>query len=820
VVVKTSTAAPVAAAYLWLDVGSVDEGADQAGAAHFLEHLVFKGTARRGVGEAAAEIEGLGGDLNAYTTYDHTVLHATTSADCWREAVDVIADMARHSRFDAREMERERTVVIDEIRGYDDDAESVVHDALQARLFPDHPYGRPILGTAPSVRGLDRELILDFWRRGYAPNRAVLAVAGPVEEAEVLACARALLGSWSPTPARQPIANPPTPPSHDPYRVRRHFDASTAQLAWRTPQLGHPDLPALEVLCAALGQGAAAILPVKLQLEAGVTTAVWSDLSSRMGGGALSIGLYPLEGKTEAAITLALEAVDDATRRGLSGSLVERARNAMLADQLFAQETVDGLAHDLAWYTARAGGPEAQRLHRQALRAVTPSDVNRVARKWLQPTSAHVVAVDRGLSTRALRTACRPAPRPTPQPRKGVIEGSINGARVFVLPDDTAVASIRIVGLGGALAISPRHAGLAAAWSQMVVAGAGKWDATAFAEAQDRVAAMVHGLSGRNTTGLSASFPSSNLQEGVELVGQALLEPHFAPQEWERVQAELLEDIRTLEDRPGEVGGRAMWAALFPKHPWRLPHGGTLASVARIRPATLARWHRQLFAPDNLAVAVAGGVEPDAVFETLRPWLEALGPGPGLAERDAPGSPRRVVRPVRAGNEQTSVTLCARGPDLYSPDRPALELAAAILGGQGGRLFMDLREGHGLGYSVWAQWVTGLDGGIFLAGLATDPDRRQEATDALRQTLERFVRDGPTDDEIGRCRRMLVGQMAMSMQRVTGRASDLAIAKRYGLPWGLEAWRAQLASVTRAQIMEALERMGLLEPLEIAVLPR
>ena len=331
---------------------------------------------------------------------------------------------------------------------------------------------------------------------------------------------------------------------------------------------------------------------------------------------------------------------------------------------------------------------------------------------------------------------------------------------------------------------------------------------------------MVHGIAGRSTTGIHASFPSSNLQEGMELVGQAMLDPRFDVGEWDRVQAELLEEVRTLEDRPGEVGGRAMWAALFPKHPWRLPHGGTAASIGRIRPATLSRWHRQLFSPDNLTIAVAGGIDPDAVFETLSPWLEALELGAGLEDRAPPGVPRRSIALLRAGNEQASVTLCARGPNLYSPDRPALELAAAILGGQGGRLFLDLREGQGLGYSVWAQWITGLDGGVFLAGLATDPERRAEATDALRQTLDRLVRDGPTAREITRCRRMLVGQMAMSLQRVTGRATDLAIARRYGTPWGLDAWRDQLAAVDSEQITEALRRIRLDDPLEITVLPR
>ncbi len=819
--VQKSTAAPVAAAYLWLDVGSADESPDQVGAAHFLEHLVFKGTARRGVGEAAAEIEGLGGDLNAYTTYDNTVIHATLGADHWRRAVDVISDMARNSRFDAGEISRERGVVIDEIRGYDDDPESVVHDALQERLYPKHAYGRPILGTTTSVAGLSRDEILAFWRAGYAPHRAVLAVAGPVEVSEVLAAASELLGDWEGGLGRTTIPDAPTAAERSPYRVRRRFDSAIAEIAWRTPAIDHPDLPALDVLCAAIGQGAAAILPVKLQLEEGVTTAVWSDLSARIAGGALSIGLYPLEGQTANAIRLTIEALRSATRRGLSGSLVDRARNSLLTDLLFAHETVDGIAHDLAWYTAHKGSVDARDAYRQALCAVTAKDVHRVAKEWLQPDLAQVVAVDSDLSTKDLRSAIATprALRKAPLGR-GLASEKILGTSIFVLPDDTAVASIRVVGLGGALAVPDRAAGLAAAWSQMVTAGAGDWTATAFAEAQDRVAAVVSGISGRNTVGLHASFPAANLEDGTALIGQAMADPHFAASEWERVQAELLEDVRTLEDRPGQVGSRAMWAALFPGHPWRLPHVGTAASLHRVRPGTMAKWHRRLFSPDNLTIAVAGGVQPDAVFETLQPWIAALPSGSGLGARSAPGTPRRSIAVLHAGNEQASINLCVRGPDLYDADRPALELAAAILGGQGGRLFMELREGRGLGYSVWAQWTTGLDGGIFLAGLATDPERIDEARAALSAELVSFAEHGPTNEELERCRRMLLGQMAMSLQRVTGRATDLAIAQCYGVPWGLDHWREQLNSVKPADVVAALNRIGLNDPLEIAVFPR
>ncbi|NCG18212.1 MAG: insulinase family protein, partial [Rhodobacterales bacterium] len=172
--------APVATVWLWMETGTADESLKNAGVAHFVEHLVFKGTARRGVGQVSSDIEGLGGDLNAWITWDHTVLHATVGADFWPEALDVLADMATQSVFDADELERERQVVLDEIRSYDEDVGSVLNDAIREALWPNHAYGKPILGTVDSVTALTRDQVVDYWKNGYAANRATLIVVGPV----------------------------------------------------------------------------------------------------------------------------------------------------------------------------------------------------------------------------------------------------------------------------------------------------------------------------------------------------------------------------------------------------------------------------------------------------------------------------------------------------------------------------------------------------------------------------------------------------------------------------------------------------------------
>ena len=143
-----------AAVYVGFRVGSIDERDDEHGLAHFLEHMVFKGTPRRPTGQAAIEIELLGGDLNAWTSTDHTVFHASVEGPHWERALDVITDMATERTLDPDDFEREKDVIVEEISSYDDDPDAMLSERVQEAIWGAHPYGRRILGDEASVRAV------------------------------------------------------------------------------------------------------------------------------------------------------------------------------------------------------------------------------------------------------------------------------------------------------------------------------------------------------------------------------------------------------------------------------------------------------------------------------------------------------------------------------------------------------------------------------------------------------------------------------------------------------------------------------------------
>lgn len=184
-----------AAVGLWIDAGSRYETADENGMSHLLEHMLFKGTARRSARALAEEIEAVGGHLNAWTSRDHTSFHARVLAKDVPLAVDLLADMLQNSRFDPDELDREREVILQEIGQAEDTPDDIVFDHLQDAAFPGQPLGRPILGTAERIRAFRREDLFSYLGRNYRAGNTVLAAAGRVDhDALVALCAEAFAG--------------------------------------------------------------------------------------------------------------------------------------------------------------------------------------------------------------------------------------------------------------------------------------------------------------------------------------------------------------------------------------------------------------------------------------------------------------------------------------------------------------------------------------------------------------------------------------------------------------------------------------------------
>ena len=327
----------------WVGVGSRDETARQRGAAHFLEHLLFKGTRRRSAWEISTAVESVGGEMNAFTTKEYTCYHARVLDRDMPIAVDVVCDLVSEGALTTADIEGERLVILEEIAMTEDDPADVVHDLSMAAQYGDTPLGRPILGTIESIRQLSPQGIRSFYRGRYEPSRMVIAVAGCVDHGQVVREVRRSLRRFEEYPSAEPVreaaevgsSKPPVTPA-----VVQQRPTEQANLVLGFPGLSrHDDRRwALAVLNAAVGGGMSSRLFQAIREERGLAYSVFSFATHYRDTGMWGVYAGCLPDKVTDVVTIAREVLADIAESGLPEDDLRRARGQVTGGVVLGQE--------------------------------------------------------------------------------------------------------------------------------------------------------------------------------------------------------------------------------------------------------------------------------------------------------------------------------------------------------------------------------------------------------------------------------------------------------------------------------------------------
>jgi predicted Zn-dependent peptidase len=318
----------------WIGVGTRHETADLNGVAHFLEHMVFKGTKARSAQDIAEEIESVGGQLNAYTGRENTAFYAKVLMEDQRLALDVISDIVQNPVFDQEELQRERAVVLQEIGQAADTPDDVIFDHFQETAYPGQALGRPVLGRNDTVSGLDRGCLIEHLASHYGPGDMVVAAAGRVEHAAFLDLAAAAFDSL---PAGGGAGDEPAHYAGGEYREARDLEQVHLVLGFDGVGYHDPDYYTSLVLSTLLGGGMSSRLFQEVRERRGLAYSIYSFTSAYADGGLF--GIYAGTGEAEAEELLGL-VCDEMS--GLPPSLeaeeIARARAQLKASVLMSRE--------------------------------------------------------------------------------------------------------------------------------------------------------------------------------------------------------------------------------------------------------------------------------------------------------------------------------------------------------------------------------------------------------------------------------------------------------------------------------------------------
>lgn len=823
VVLKPVSGAATVTTFMAYKVGAADEELSATGLAHYLEHLMFKGTDKLMPGDIDKLTLRNGGKNNAWTNEDLTTYHFDFAADRWEAVLDIEADRMRNLRIDAKhEFQQEKGAVIAELDRNEDRPFDLEQKTILPRLFgKDGPYGHPVIGERPHVRGATADVIKGYYDRWYHPNNAVFVVCGGIDPVKTMELIKAKLG---PIPAgklperKTAAAIKRTEPVT--YEFPSKFESPRLMIGYNTIAVEHADESALTVLATALSGGRSGRLYQTLIEDKQIASQAKAAHSPGRFPGWFGIEIEMLPGQNHANVEeVALGEIAKLVATPLNDAELTRIKRQILAGEIFSKEDIHELAQDLA-VGVSLRGLEAHKQSLAKIAAVTAADVQRVAKTYLDPKS-RVSISSKPKEGGAGATGDKPMPRR--QADKPAAGGGYdltktqkitlpNGMTLLLLenhrlPVVAAQAFIRGVRLS-----EPKElAGIASLTGSMLDEG------TATMTGREIAAAIegVGGEMGLSPSGGSVKVLSSDIQLGLGLLFDCLINPKFPADAFARLKAQSIAALEESMQQPDSKAQFLFQSLVYGDHPLGRPALGLRETLKMLKVDDCRAFHRTNFVPNRTVFAVVGDFNSNEIRATIEK-LTADWKATDLAVPTPPALPKveKLTERIVSQTDAAQLYLYLGHPGIRrsNPDYYTLLVMDYVLGTGPGftdRLSSKLRDRQGLAYTVSAS-ITGAAGeepGAFVGFIGTYPDKLDQVKSSFIEEFRRIRNEPAQDSEVEDAKRYLLGSVPFRVTTSGQVAEQLLQIERFQLGFNyLDEFRKRIGAVTPADVQKAAQK--------------
>jgi len=850
VLLVESHKSPVLSIQMWVKTGSADEKKGEEGISHFIEHLVFKGTRKFKVGEIASSVEAAGGELNAYTSFDQTVFYVTISKEFENVGLDVISEMMGFPKFDEGEINNEREVVIEEIKRSNDSPHRQASRLLFETMYKKHPYGIPVIGYENNINTVSRKTLVNYFNSRYNPKTMTLIVAGDFRSPEMKKKVDQYFGAFEKSKLRV-VKRPVDKPVKKPALIVKTapFAETIVHIAFPAPKASHKDIAALEVFALIFGQGESSRLNQRLRMHSHLVNYAGSSVFVARDPGFMAISMSLNEKDFQQAMNDLLEEIQRILSLPPTAEELQKALTNMASEQYYFLETVDGLARKYGHYQDLFGDPSYFERFMKQVQSLTPADILKTARKYLDAKKASLVIMtpaDQGaiepvakewmshfekvVGEKAGKTKPVKAKKNKKiswvfkKPAKmqdGIQKWTLkNGITLITRPSfETPVVSLRCASLGGSRLETSSNTGATELLSRVWTAGAGDMSELDMNLKMDEMAASLSAFGGRNSEGLSMSCLKPFAHDMCEMFFKTLIDPHFEKQAIAREIKSMQEHVKLRKDNPAQLCILNFMKEMFGDHPYGHDPYGSEEAIGRLTQAMVRDVYAQ---KTGLTIVASGALDPAEFKGQVERALGKMNPGAGkntLYPIKYPTLEKHVF--LESVKEQSHILCGYPGLQLKDPTRYTLQVMQAILAGQGGRLFLELRDKASLAYSVSPMRMEGLEGGYFGAYIGCSPEKSATAIKMMHTEFDKLKSRLVPAEELARAQRYLIGKHDIELQKNSNITSSILFDHIYGIDF-LETYHFadRIRAVTSAQIQEMAEKIFSAPPVISVVGPK
>lgn len=789
-------------AQVWVRTGSLHEGEDLgAGLSHYLEHMLFKGTARMTSRQLTDRTAQLGCTSNAYTTFDRTVYHLDGPEEALEGALEILSDMTLAPRLDDADAALEKSVILREIDMCADDHDGVLAEAVLAEAFRTHPMRYPVIGHRARFAAVTPERLRAYHAQRYVTENIVVAVAGSVPAARV----QELVTRWF---GRFPRCSPrlatylPEPPPAAPREVRLTRDVSTARgvLLWRTPGILSPESLALDLATALLGSGRDSrlwkALRERQQLVHAISASTWGveDMGLIWVGWSGEAGTDPRE--VEAAVE---KVIEEFLAQPIDAKEFSKVRRQAAVGMVNARKTIHGLASRLGYHAAIARDERQALANARELAALTPESVLAAARAYLKPNLRTVAS----MRAQPLAPRSEDARETAPQLAAFEVRTLPNGVRVVLQPDASLpkVALGMILNGGRAYETAGRE-GESSLLATLLARDTSRRTAAEVAAETGRLGLTFRPHASQFSLGLLAEGLSADFKALAELVADGVLSPTFVPMTVAKERAAQAAACREALDEVVELARQRLLSAFYGSHPLATPSEGTAERIEALQPEHLKQLHHRLCCPANLVVGIAGDYDLAQVEAFISQRLAKLETTHFTSQTLLPHQAQTaVVHRETVEREQAVILLGFPHCGFADPQVTAANLTEELLSGMSSGLFRRVREEKGLAYFVGASRLELPDQGMFYLYSGTHTAAVATVEAEMRGELARLAAGQLEPGELEAAKLRLRVARREARQTPMGRLPGALLRELTGLGANYEAtWEARLTAATADDI--------------------
>ncbi len=781
VVVTEVPSSSVVALQALVKTGSATEGKYLGGGiSHFVEHMMFKGTEKRTVGEIAKEVKSLGGLINAHTSFDYTFYTIELPKENFANALDILSDMIMHSRFDPEQVEKERDVILGEIRMHRDDPDSRLSELVFANVYIRHPYRHPIIGYEPLLKSISRDQLFDYYQTTYVPNNIVVSVAGNIDSAEALTAVKKAFESFA--PHFYPLRNLPVEPAQlgaRYYEETYPSELTRLSMVYQGVSFADRDLFAMDVLAMILGQGGSSRLYQDVYQKQGLVKSISASNFTPMDAGVFEISLVLDEEKIEAALLAVKKNMEELKKKGVKVEELDKAKRQVLSHYLANHQASADIAGDAAINEGFIGDLNFSKKYVEAVRLLTADDIRRVANKYLAASALTTVI----LKPKAEKEIA-PVAQKKNEPADITKVTLDNGLTILLRRDNTfPLLSIRVALLGGLRAETENTYGLANLMAGLWAKGTTSRSNEQISKEAEERGMSLGGFSGQNSFGVNVDCLAQDGDFAISLLDDILKNPTFPPTELLKTKEAVKAAISERDDDIFAVGVQALKRNLFGKHPYGHDALGTLESVETMSREDILSYYKKLFVPNNMVVSVFGDFNFEKMVTLLKSKFSKL-------PKSEFAIPSNEVIPLKEAHlenltmdkTQALVMMGFVGAKLSDSDRYPLEVITSMLGSSlNSRLFTKIRDELGRAYTLGGRFTPGIDTGVVTFYVSTTAEHVERVSKILASELEDLAKNPVSDKELLDTQTYLKGTHQMSLETNASLASTATFDELYAL---------------------------------------